>query len=184
MILDNFLLFSGTSNGSTETLASSQHGDSPTTGTQVSANVVDLGLTGIPSSANGGGARDIGIGDNPALELLIQVMTAFGGGTSLAINLQGAPDNGSGAPGAWTTMWTSGAILEANLDQGAQIANVTVPLVVPGQVLPRFLRLQYVTVGTHNAGELIGAIVLDRFDQIRGTDAALSGYPAGINVAN
>lgn len=185
MILDNFLLFTGTSNGSTETLASGALTDSPTTGTEVSANVVDIGLEdGIPTSANGGGARDIGIGDNPALEVLIQVVTAFTSGTSLQVNLQGAPDNGSGAPGSYTTMWTSGAVLEANLDVGAQIGNVTMPLVVPGQVLPRFLRLQYVTVGTHTAGALTGGLVLDRFDQIRGTDSALSGYQAGINVAN
>lgn len=184
MILDNFLLFTGTSNGSTETLASGANTDSPTTGTQVSANVVDLGLSGIPTSANGGGARDIGIGDSPALELLIQAVAAFTDGTSLAINLQGAPDNGSGAPGSWTTMWTSGAIIEANLDVGAQLANVTVPMVVPGQPLPRFLRLQYVTVGTHVLGTIVGGIVLDRFDTIRGADSALSGYQAGINVAN
>jgi len=43
-------------------------------GTQASTNVIDLGITsGIPTSANGGGARDIGIGDDPAMKLLVQV---------------------------------------------------------------------------------------------------------------
>ena len=40
--------------------------DAPTTGTQAASNIIDLGVTsGIPSSANGGGARDIGVGDDP-----------------------------------------------------------------------------------------------------------------------
>ena len=59
MILDNYLQFT----------AGAGVGDLPTTGTQSSTNVIDLGITsGLPASAvNGGGARDIGIGDDPAL---------------------------------------------------------------------------------------------------------------------
>jgi hypothetical protein len=68
MILDGYLLFTGggagIGNGDGAT-------DSPTTGTQVSSNVIDLGLIGIPSFANGGGARDIGIGDDPAMKLMV-----------------------------------------------------------------------------------------------------------------
>ena len=34
--------------------------------TAVSTNIIDLGvISGVPSSAQGGGARDIGIGDDP-----------------------------------------------------------------------------------------------------------------------
>lgn len=188
-IIDTLLLFTGTAGGTSGGITSGRNTDSPTTGTQDSTNIVDIGLgtianPAIPSLANGAGARDLGIGDNPSLELLINVTTAFASGTSLQVSLQGAPDNGSGAPGAYTTMWSSPVIVEANLDIGAQIANVTVPRVVPGQPLPRFLKLVYVTVGTHTVGALTGAIVLDRMDQIQGTDAALSGYPAGINIAN
>lgn len=185
MILDGFLLFTGTSNGNSSAPASGPYTDAPTTGSQVSANVVDLGITsGIPSSANGGGARDIGIGDDPMLKLLVQVNTAFADGTSLIVGLEGAPDNGSGAPGSYTPMWTSPEILEADLIAGAYIANVDVPRTVPGQPLPRFLRLSYTTDGTHTAGTLTGTIVLDRFDQIVGTTGKLSGYPAGVVVNN
>jgi len=185
MILDGLLQFCGTSNGATGGITSGANTDAPTTGTQVASNILDLGITnGIPTSANGGGARDMGIGDDPMLKLLVQVTTAFADGTSLQVILSGAPDNGSGAPGAYTTMYTSEAVLEASLIPGAYIANVDVPRTVPGQPLPRFLRLQFVTVGTHTAGTVQGTIVLDRFDQIVGTTGALSGYPAGINVAN
>lgn len=185
MILDNFLMFTGTSNGAAGGITSTANTDAPTTGTQTASNIVDLGVTsGVPTSANGGGARDIGIGDDPMLELLIQVVTAFGGGTSIQAELAGAPDDGSGGQGAYTVMWLSPAIVEANLVAGAYIANVTVPRPVPGQALPRFLRLRFITVGTHTSGTVEGTITLDRFDMTTGTGGALSGYPAGITIAN
>jgi hypothetical protein len=166
-MLDGLLQFTGTAGLATALT------DSPTTGTQQSTNVLDL--------VN---ARDLGVGDDPALKLLIQVMTAFASGTSLQVQLQGAPDNGSGSPGSYTTMLDSGAIAEASLTAGRYILAVDFPrtlLPTPtgpsaAQALPRFLRLQYVTVGTHTAGALYGGIVIDREDQI--------SYPPGIVIAN
>lgn len=185
MILDGLLQFCGTSNGASGGITSGANTDAPTTGTQTASNILDLGVSsGIPSSANGGGARDLGIGDDPMLKLLVQVTTAFTGGTSLQVDLSGAPDNGSGGQGSYTVMYTSTAVLEANLIAGTYIANVDVPRVIPGQVLPRFLRLRFITSGTHTAGAVQGTIVLDRFDQTLGTGGALSGYPAGITVSN
>lgn len=184
MILDGLLTFTGTSNGASGGITSGAQTDSPTTGTQIASNILDLGVTsGVPTSANGGGARDIGVGDDPMLKLSVMCTVAFTSGTSLALELDGAPDNGSGAPGAYTIMWTSPAVLEASLVAG-QLANVDVPRVVPGQPLPRFLRLRFISVGTHVTGSVEAQIVLDRFDQIVGTTGALSGYPAGVTVAN
>lgn len=177
MILDWLLSFTGSSPSSPT--------DSPTTGTQVASNIVDLGvISGIPSSANGGGARDMGVGDAPALKLSAVVTTAFASGTSLQLELSGAPDNGSGVPGSYTVMWLGPAVVEANLVAGMQIANIDVPRPVAGQVLPRFLRLRYITVGTHTAGAIEANIVIDRDDQIVGATGLYSGYPAGITVAN
>lgn len=184
MILDNLLTFTGTSNGASGGITAGAQTDLPTTGTQAASNIIDLGLAGIPSYANGGGARDIGVGDDPSLKLSAIVTTAITGGTSLQLQLQGAPDNGSGAPGSYTTMWTSAAIAEASLVAGAQLANVDVPRVVFGQALPRFLKLNFISVGTHSAGAIECQIVLDRDDQIMGTGGAYSGYPAGLTVAN
>jgi len=185
MIIDGLNLFTGISNGASGAPASGANTDAPTTGTQVSANIIDLGvINGLPTSARGGGARDIAIGDDPMMKLLVQVTTAFASGTNLQVNLQGAPDNGSGAPGSFTTMWSSPAVVEANLTQGAYIANIDVPRPVPGQPVPRYLQLQYVSSGTHTAGAIEGAIVLDRFDQMVGATGALSGYAPGVTVAN
>lgn len=166
MILDGALQFTGT--------AGTVSSDSPTTGTQQSTNVIDL--------VN---ARDMGVGDDPSLKLMIEITTTFTVGTSLEVQLQGAPDNGSGAPGSYTTMWDSGALAEAGLVAGRYLSNIDIPrtiLALPNtgpsaaQALPRFLRLQYVTVGTHSTGGLFASIVLDRQDYV--------AYPAGINIVN
>lgn len=185
MILDNLLLFTGTSNGASGGITASAYADLPTTGTQVASNIVDLGVaSGVPSSASGGGARDIGVGDKPALKLSVICTTAVAGGTSLQLLLAGAPDDGTGAPGSYTTMWTSFAYLEAALVVGAQLANIDVPRVVTGQVLPRFLRLSFVSVGTHTSGAVQAQIVIDRDDQITGVGGIYAGYPAGVVVSN
>jgi hypothetical protein len=140
MIIDGALQFTGA--------LGAINPDTPTTGTQQSTNVIDLGAP-----------RDIAIGE--PLDLFIEVMTTFTGGTSLQVDLQGAPDNGSGLP-----------------------ANVSVPrtrLPTPvgpsaAQALPRFLRLQYVTSGTHGAGGIYAGILLQRHDYVT--------YPAAITVPN
>lgn len=185
MILDGLLTFTGTSNGASGGITSGANTDAPTTGTQTASNIIDLGVTnGIPSSANGGGARDIGVGDDPAMKLSAICTTAFTGGTSLQLELAGAPDDGSGGQGSYTVMWLGPAVAEASLIAGAQLGGIDIPRVIPGQVLPRFLRLRYITDGTHSTGDIEAQIVLDRSDQIRGTGGALSGYPAGITVSN
>jgi hypothetical protein len=185
MIIDGLLTFSGTSNGATGGITAGPQTDSPTTGTQIASNILDLGVTsGVPSSASGGGARDLGTGDNPALKFTAICPVAFTGGTSLQLELDGAPDNGSGSPGTYTIMWQSQAIAEASLTAGAQLANIDLPRPVPGQVLPRFLRLRYISVGTHSTGTIEAGIVIDRVDQILGATGLMSNYPAGITIAN
>jgi len=175
MILDSLLQFSNA-----QSLAMAA-GDADST------NVIDLGLSGLPASAAGGGARDLGTGDDPALKLLIQVSTTFtsAGAATLSVALQGAPDNGSGAAGSYTTMWTSPTFALATLIAGAQLANIDLPRPVAGQAMPRFLKLVY-TVGTATttAGKCTSYIVLDRVDQPMQSNAVYGGYPAGLTVAN
>lgn len=187
MILDGLLYFSGNSKGGSVTnVTATAQTDLPTvaSGTVTSTNMLDLGISGLPTSANGGGARDIGIGDDPAMKILVLVTTALTGGTSLAVALQGAPDNGSGAAGSFTTMLSTAAITTANLIAGARLMDDDMPRPVPGQAIPRFLQLTYTTVGTYSAGALQCALVLDRHDLPEQSNAVLGGYPAGITVAN
>ena len=158
MIEDGALQFTGTAG-----VAGSF--DTPTTGTQQSTNVIDL--------VN---ARDMGIGDDPALKLLCVVRTTFTGGTSLQVQFQGAPDAGGGTPGTYLTYAESAAVLEADLVAGRYLLPMDIPRPPPGAPLPRYYRLQYVSAGTHGAGNIHAALVLDRADYV--------GYPPGITVPN
>jgi hypothetical protein len=194
MILDNLFNFCG---GTTGVGNSDGRNDVPTTGTQTSSNIVDIGvgfanpgnLTGLalPGNAAGGGARDLGIGDDPSLKLMVLVTVGFTAGTSLQVNLQGAPDNGSGAPGAFTIMESGPVVAVANLIAGVRLMDLDYPRPAPGQAVPRFLQLGYISVGTFTGGlqRVQGFVVIDRVDQInQATGAFGSGYPAGITVAN
>lgn len=186
MILDSFLQFTGTSNGATGGITSTAKGDMPSTGTQAASNVIDLGVVlGIPSYANGGGARDIGTGDDPMLKLSVMNTTAWTATSTLQLILAGAPDDGSGGQGSYVTMWTSPVFATATMQIIGELCNIDVPRPVPTQPLPRFLRLSFVTaVATNTTGIVEGRIVIDRDDQVVGITGRQSGYPAGINVAN
>jgi len=181
MILDALSQFTGASGGVGNNDGAT---DSPTTGTQTSSNVIDLHMLGIPVLASGQGARDLGIGDDPALKLMVEVITALTGGTSIQVNLQGAPDNGSGAPGAFTTYVSGAVVAEASLIVGSRLLDIDVPRPPPGVPFPRFFQLQYISVGTHGAGKIRGNIVLDRHDQPLQANAVLGGYPAGVLIPN
>jgi hypothetical protein len=123
---------------------------SPTAiGATPSTNIIDLGI-----------ARDIGDAvTDRNLFLLCEVVTAFasGGGATLQVQLQSAPDNGSGLPGTWATIEQSDAIPVASLVQGYKfLPGGMVSPATPG----RFLRLNYV-IGTAamTAGAITGALV-------------------------
>jgi hypothetical protein len=125
------------------------------------------------------------------LKLLILVTANFNNMTSITCSLQGAPESTTTAntPGAYTTMWTSpAAVVLANAVQGAYLANVDVPRQLPGQPMPRFLKLTFTIAGTApSAGSIYAGIVIDRFDQPWGGTATVpapSGYVPGITINN
>jgi len=150
---------------------------------------IDASAPAIPSNANGGGARDMGIGDDPALKLLVVVQEAFtsAGAATLVVTLQGAPDDGTGVPGAYVSWWSSPIYALATLAAGARLLDMDFPRPPAGVPVPRFVRLLYTIAGaTTTAGTVFSAIVLNRIDQMyNSTDnATLGGYRAGITVAN
>jgi len=185
MILDAFLVFTGSPTATGIAVTGTNY-DLPTTGSQNSTNIVDLHMAGIPVLANLQGARDMGIGDDPALKLLVQVITTFGAGTNMIIALAGAPDNGSGVPGTFVSWWLSPTYTTAQLVAGARLYDMDMPRPPAAVGVPRFLRLNYVSTGTYTSGALFGAIVLDRMDQMYNAtnNAIMGGYPAGIVVNN
>jgi len=159
------------------------------TGNYVSTNIIDLHLVGIPVLASGQGARDIGIGDDPAMKILVQITTAFtsGGGATLQVALQGAPDNGSGAPGTFVTWWLSPAYALGVLTLGARLYDMDMPRPPAGVVEPRFLQFLYTIGGaTTTAGTVSAFLVLDRHDQFYNAlnNGILGGYIPGVVVTN
>ena len=148
MIIDGLLLFSSAQN--------------LTTGTEVSTNVIDL--------LN---ARDMGVGDDPALKIACFVITAFAttDSATLTIQAQGSTDNST-----FTVYAQSRAYSAADLTAGEKLFPIDWPH-RSVSALPRYLRLAYVCSTLHfTPGALTSMLVLDRQD---GTQ-----YPAGITVAN
>lgn len=153
------------------------------TATAVSTNIFDLhGSTLLPgSSSTSKPGRDMGIGDGagytPKLMVLCLATFTAAGAATLNVQFQGAPDNGSGAPGTWTTYAETGTIAVANITAGVRLFDIDVPRPVPGAALPRFYRLNYVVAtGPFTAGTVQAEMVLTRDD--------LVSYPSGFTVAN
>lgn len=168
MILDYNYLFDVSASDTTQLTGMAVTGF--TAGGVASTNVIDL--------VN---ARDMGMGDSPALKVMVLVTANFTttgtASTTMTINFQGAPTNTAGA--AWVTYAGSAALASASLTSGT-IYSFDVPPINPDSgPLPRFLRLQYVLGGpgsTFSAGSVISGIVLNR--------QANRGYPPGVAISN
>lgn len=140
MILDNTLVFSD--------------GQAITTST-TSTNVVDL--------LN---ARDMGIGDNPAIKLLALVTTAFTtdstNASTLQITVQGSTNSTNSG---FVNLAASAAYAAADLTAGRKIFPIDFPVLMNGQAMPRYIRLGYTSgVASWSTGALLAALVLDRED--------------------
>ncbi|WP_443696438.1 Bbp16 family capsid cement protein [Pseudomonas sp.] len=142
MILDALLQFSGTTNPT----AGQSLAVGPSTVT--STNVIDLAGVGV-----GNTARDLGQGNS--LEIMIEVIQAFAGGTSMQVQLVCADDAGISVN--VTTIVIDGAVPLANLTAGALL-----PLhwdrVAPF-IARRYIALQYIILGTMTAGSVNSFVV-------------------------
>lgn len=193
MILDKLLQFTGgpgapsNNDGLTDAITTAVTAEDSSftidigVGLQTTANPLGAAL---PAPAQGGGARDLGVGDDPALKILLEVVSIPTGGTNLFATVLGAPDNGSGAPGAFSIYATGPTVALANLTQGARLLEFDLPRPPAGVPLPRYLKLQYTSTGTFASLLLRGYLVLDRFDQPGSQGPVLSGYVPGITIPN
>ena len=122
------------------------NGQAVTTGTQLSTDVIDTGVAGI------------NINTNRELQIFVSVTTAFAGGTNLTVNLGESASSDLSSP---TVLATSGAVAEASLTAGRVLLRTAVP-----RTSKRYLGLQFVTTGTHTAGNVFGGIVRDTDDTV------------------
>jgi hypothetical protein len=132
--------------------------------TYYSANTLDVSQ--LASSASGYG-RDIGIGDDPTLLLVVSASVPIIGlaNSTLSIALQCAKDDGTGNPTGWDTIAQSEAIAVGTAGISGEIWRTPIPQANAGYV-PKFYRLAY-TVGTANlatngTGAIISQMVLDK----------------------
>lgn len=163
------------------------------TATAVSTRTYDM-LTGdnlataggtytVPPNAIIGNAaffgEDLGLGRGKGTPS-VEVFTGSGtpaAATSLAIALQGAPDNGGGTIAGLTFVpyISTRAIPLASILASSRIAQFDLPRRTDNQGLPRFLNLAYTVVGTNFTG-----LTLKSYINLGGTSAqgTLGAYPA------
>src|SRR5215472_8125371 len=181
MILDGQLMFTGGPGGigTVPPGTTLRIADLVTATGATSNNILDLAIGqtnlagGLPLSATSPSTqpfRDLGIGDDPALKILV---TAIGGawapgGATLAVSLQGAPDSGTGTPAAFVNWYTSVAVSGTTINSALpslRLMDMDMPRPPAGQPLPRFLQLLYTVAGgpfTGTANYLLATLVLDR----------------------
>lgn len=129
--------------------------------------------------------EDLGIGAR-RLEFLASIATAFVGGTSLNIAIQGAVDASGGTYPAnfsgltWTTYAETGAIPLAVLGGTAPFGFIQLPDWPHRQIsanLPRFISLLFTPVGTFSAGAIgFAGYFMPAFRN------AVGKYPSGFSV--
>jgi len=117
---------------------------------------------------------DYGAGDGKAqLSLNLTVGTTFtaAGAATLTVTLLAAPDNGSNAPGSYTTLLSTAAIPVASLVAGA-VFNFPIPPIqlATGEALPRFYKLTYtVATGPMTAGKISAGLQLNQPNIVEGS---------------
>lgn len=123
-----------------------------------------------------GQADAMGVGPSRP-EMVIGVGTAAVNGTGtpgLIVQFQAAPDDGSGNPGTYETLWQSDEYLAADLTAGAQLARIPWVPPIPENLRPRFLRLNFAISAAEafSAGTIAYAVVTVTRDDIYQKQAA------------
>ena len=144
-----------------------------------SASIIDVTGAGSGNAPNMVGGfpqlnnvlgQDIGSGDGVADPYVVFAVTTAGTGAgTVTISLQAAPDNGSYAPGTWTTLASTAALVGTSLTLGTQIA-----LNIPSDTAiaqPRFYRVVY-TVASTATVSLLAFITLNAQNSLKGIQFA------------
>lgn len=145
------------------------------TGDIASTNVVDLMGSGPGTAVNNiiGNASqpgmDVGIGGvRPELNVTIGDAVVSGGGGTLNVKLQAAPNtDGTNLPGSYVTLGETGPITAANLTAGQIVARFPFLPAFPPGLNPRYLRLLFtIATASITAGSIASALVTNcRDDQ-------------------
>jgi len=139
-------------------------------------------ITGIATLP--GQADAMGQG-NMRPELVVAIGTALVADTGspiLQVELQAAPDNGSGSPGTYQVLGAGPLITAAQGIAGRQIARIPWLPPFPDNLRPRFLRLNFnILAGTnYSAGTIAYALVTQARDDYFAAQAARNYSVSGV----
>lgn len=116
-----------------------------------------FGNSAVPGQADG-----MGVGDpRPEISVIVGAAFATANAATVAIEYQGAPDDGTGNPGAWQTFASTPFITAAQGAAGTQLCRLPFLPPFPFNERPRFLRLNFnIPAGTNfTAGTIANALV-------------------------
>lgn len=115
------------------------------------------GNSAVPGQADG-----MGVGaERPELNITIGTTVTTSSSATLNVQIQGAPDNGSGSPGTWSTFGESGAIAVALLTANTVVCRLPWLPPWPFNQRPRFIRLNFEipAATSFTAGTIASALV-------------------------
>ncbi|MGL4813286.1 MAG: Bbp16 family capsid cement protein [Beijerinckiaceae bacterium] len=115
------------------------------TATAVSTDTVDLGAPSVNPRSPTGALLRVNHGGGEPHPIVAKIGVTFLGLTSLQINLQSSPDDVT-----FTTISSTDVIPLARLTAGSEFGFSDLPI----RMTDRYLRLQYVVVGTGTAGNI------------------------------
>lgn len=180
MMLDNQLNFS-LAQALTTTAASTNFYD------ELTGDSDQTTYNTAPPAVFGTGAfgSDFGIGKGAGTpRVVVEVGAALTGGTSLQIQLQGAPrdagNSGLRSNLVFATYVQTDVILTALLTANTRIASIDWPMRKVGQSNPRFFQLNYNIAGTFGAGNVSADVTLGDDD----ATTTLQQYPGNFKVAS
>lgn len=140
-----------------------------------STNIIDLlgsGAGTVPTNIIGNATlfgMDVGIGGiRPELNVVVGTAFVSGGGGTLNVKLQAAPDTAvTYLPGAYVTLAETGAMAVANLTAGVVVARFPFLPAFPANLSPRYIRLLFtIATATVTAGTISSAnVTMVRDDQ-------------------
>lgn len=121
-------------------------------GVDFQSNVIDLMGPGVNTtiqnifgnSAQPGQADAMGVGDpRPEISVIVGTALATASAATVSVELQGAPDSGSGVPGTWQVFGATPFITAAQGAAGTQLCRLPFLPPFPFNERPRFLRLNF-----------------------------------------
>ena len=111
----------------------------PATGTAITSSAVSTNVLDLGTGSGASQGRDIAAGWSKVNELYVVALSAFtsaSNNTTLNVQLQMAPDNGSGSPGGWQTIYETSPQYLGQLVAGQKIFQGSIAAIAEAFIAP------------------------------------------------